>query len=208
MSDSSSSSYASRQRARDDDYRRQYEQWVATLPEDERHKLQAMGVDAPSLPGPSGGTLRDAATSSRARCEDEFNDEEEPDHDADCEPEAAEHSAPDSAPDAALSPCSHGPQPADGEHLHDILRRLVGELIGQDNSNLSVHCLALVTGLTYEGNSMTAIAEQHGVTRAAVSKRCVELTQALNLKPSRAMRSLKARHSYRRARNRHLRRQS
>ena len=203
---SDSSSYQSRQRARDDDYRRQYEQWVAMLPEDERRNLQAMGVDAPSLPGPSGGTLRDAATSSRARCEDEFNDDEdEADHDADHEPDAAEHSAPDSAPGAASSPCSNGPQPADGEHLHDVLRRLVGELIGLDNSNLSVHCLALVTGLTYEGNSMTAIAEQHGVTRAAVSKRCVELTQALNLKPSRAMRSLLARKSYRTARTLNLR---
>ena len=204
---SDSSSYQSRQRARDDDYRRQYEQWVASLPEDERRNLQAMGVDAPSLPGPSGGTLRDAATSSRARCEDEFNDDEEDeaDHDADDEPDAAEHSAPDSAPDAASSPCSNGLQPADGEHFHDVLRRLVGELIGLDNSNLSVHCLALVTGLTYEGNSMTAIAEQHGVTRAAVSKRCVELTQALNLKPSRAMRSLLARKSYRTARTLNLR---
>ena len=203
---SDSSSYQSRQRARDDDYRRQYEQWVASLPEDERRNLQAMGVDAPSLPGPSGGTLRDAATSSRARCEDEFkDDEDEADQDADHETEAAEHSAPDSAPDAASSPCSNGPQPADGEHLHDVLRRLVGELIGLDNSNLSVHCLALVTGLTYEGNSMTAIAEQHGVTRAAVSKRCVELTQALNLKPSRAMRSLLARKSYRTARTLNLR---
>jgi hypothetical protein len=201
---SDSSSYSSRQRARDDDYRRQYEQWVATLPEEERQKLEALGVDAPSLPGPSGGTLRDAATSSRARCEDEFNDEDESNEPPD-EPEAAEHSAPDSAPNAASSPCSNGPQPADGEHLHDILRRLVGELIGQDNSNLSVHCLALVTGLTYEGNSMTAIAEQHGVTRAAVSKRCVELTQALNLKPSRAMRSLLARKSYRTARTLNLR---
>jgi hypothetical protein len=178
----------------------------ATLPEDERKQLEALGVEAPSLPGPSGGTLRDAASSSRARCEDEFNDDEdEADHDADDEPEAAEHSAPDTAPDAASSPCSHGPQPADGEHLHDILRRLVGELLGQDNSNLSVHCLALVTGLTYEGNSMTAIAASHGVTRAAVSKRCVELTQALNLKPSRAMRSLLARRSYRTARTLNLR---
>ena len=36
---------------------------------------------------------------------------------------------------------------------------------------------------------VTDIAKRHGVTRAAVSKRCVELTRALNLKPSRAMRS-------------------
>ena len=194
---SDSSSYSSRQRARDDDYRRQYEQWVATLPEHERQKLEALGVDAPSLPGPSGGTLRDAATSSRARCEDEFNDDEDESNEPLDKPEAVQYPEPNSRPDH--------PQPADGEHLHDILRRLVGELIGQDNSNLSVHCLALVTGLTYEGNSMTAIAEQHGVTRAAVSKRCVELTQALNLKPSRAMRSLKARTSYRTARTLNLR---
>ena len=51
---------------------------------------------------------------------------------------------------------------------------------------------------------MTEIAKRHGVTRAAVSKRCVELTQALNLKPSRAMRSLLARQSYRKARLQHL----
>ncbi len=202
---SDSSSYSSRQRARDDDYRRQYEQWVATLPEHERQKLASLGVDAPSLPGPSGGTLRDAATSSRARCEDEFNDDEGESNDPPDEPEAVEHATLASTPDAASSPCSQAPLSADGEHLHDILRRLVGELLGQDNSNLSVHCLALVTGLTYEGNSMTTIAEQHGVTRAAVSKRCVELTQALNLKPSRAMRSLKARTSYRTARTLNLR---
>lgn len=200
---SDSSSYSSRQRARDDDYRRQYEQWVATLPEAERKRLEVLGVDAPSVPGPSGGTLRDAATSSRARCEDEFNDEEEAIHDT-------EHmlDEPESAMQLAPEPCPDAPQPTDGERLHDLLRRLVGELVGQNNARLSLECLALVTGLAYDGDSMTEIAKRHGVTRAAVSKRCVELTQALNLKPSRAMRSLKARHSYRRARNRHLRRQS
>jgi hypothetical protein len=62
----------------------------------------------------------------------------------------------------------------------------------------------LVTGLSYCGDSMTEIAKRHGVTRAAVSKRCVELTRALNLNPSRAMRSVSARQSYRRARLRHL----
>jgi hypothetical protein len=95
------------------------------------------------------------------------------------------------------------PEP-DPEFLHDLLRRLVGELIGQDNARLSLECLALVTGLAYCGDSMTDIAKRHGVTRAAVSKRCVELTRALNLKPSRAMRSVEARQSYRQARMRHL----
>jgi hypothetical protein len=95
----------------------------------------------------------------------------------------------------------------DPERLHDLLRRLVGELIGQDNARLSLECLALVTGLSYCGDSMTDIAKRHGVTRAAVSKRCVELSRALNLKPSRAMRSIPARQSYRRARLKHLRTQ-
>ena len=51
---------------------------------------------------------------------------------------------------------------------------------------------------------MTEIAKRHGITRAAVSKRCVELTLALDLMPSRAMRSLNARHSYRQSRLNHL----
>ena len=47
---------------------------------------------------------------------------------------------------------------------------------------------------------MTDIAKRHGISRAAVSKRCVELTELLNLRPSRAMRSLTARNTYRSAR--------
>lgn len=48
---------------------------------------------------------------------------------------------------------------------------------------------------------MTAIAQRHGVTRAAVSKRCVELTEKLGVMPSRAMRSLTARAAYAHARH-------
>jgi LysM repeat protein len=47
------------------------------------------------------------------------------------------------------------------------------------------------------GDSMSLIAKRYGVTRAAVSKRCVDITQRLNLPPSRAMRSLNARTTYR-----------
>lgn len=62
-------------------------------------------------------------------------------------------------------------------------------------------------GLNNGGDSMAEIARRHGVTRAAVSKRCVELTELLGLRPSRAMRSLTARESYRDARIRSLRQQ-
>jgi hypothetical protein len=52
---------------------------------------------------------------------------------------------------------------------------------------------------------MSDIAKRHGISRAAVSKRCVELTELLDLPPSRAMRSLTARKRYRDARLRSTR---
>ena len=64
----------------------------------------------------------------------------------------------------------------------------------------TAECIALVSGLNYSGASMTQIAAKHGITRAAVSKRCVELTELLGIRPSRAMRSLTARKRYRDAR--------
>lgn len=179
-----SSSYQSRQRDRDDDYRREYQQWISSLPPEERRRVKEMGLDKAYLPSGSGGATKDAAESSRARCEDSFEEPEE---------------------SSLIEPFSRHPQPADTEGLHDLLRRLVGEMVGQSNARLSLDCLALVTGLAYDGDSMTEIAKRHDVTRAAVSKRCVELTQSLNLKPSRAMRSLLARESYRKARINHLR---
>ena len=68
------------------------------------------------------------------------------------------------------------------------------------NARLTAECIALVSGLNYSGSSMTHIAGKHGITRAAVSKRCVELTELLGIRPSRAMRSLTARKRYRDAR--------
>lgn len=178
------SSYQSRQRDMDDDYRREYQQWISSLPPEERRRVKEMGLDKAYLPSGSGGATKDAAESSRARCEDSNEEPEE---------------------SSVIEPCSRHPQPADTEGLHDLLRRLVGEMVSQSNARLSLDCLALVTGLAYDGDSMTEIAKRHDVTRAAVSKRCVELTQSLNLKPSRAMRSLLARESYRKARIHHLR---
>jgi len=110
---------------------------------------------------------------------------------------------PADSPAARCAPDDLEPE-MEAETYHDILRRLVGELLAQDNTRLSLECLALATGLAYLGDSMTVIAKRHGVTRAAVSKRCVELTRALNLQPSRAMRSVAARRSYSAARHRHL----
>ena len=53
------SSYAARQHERDAAYRRDYDQWLASLPPEERKQLATLGLDAPSLPGASGGAHND-----------------------------------------------------------------------------------------------------------------------------------------------------
>jgi transposase-like protein len=70
-------------------------------------------------------------------------------------------------------------------------------VLSQPDRSLAVECLALSSGMSYLGDSMSEGARRHGVTRAAVSKRCVELTDKLGLPPSRAMRSRAAREAYR-----------
>ena len=81
-----------------------------------------------------------------------------------------------------------------------ILRHLVADIVAEDNTRLTIECLAIALGLrVYAGDSMTEIANRHGITRAAVSKRCVDITNRLNLQPSSAMRSKRARQTYRNA---------
>lgn len=93
---------------------------------------------------------------------------------------------------------------SDHEMLWSALRRLVALIESQDNIRLSIDCFSLVSGMHYEGESMADIARRHGVTRAAVSKRCVELTESLGIKPSVGMRRLTTRRRYeQRARNHH-----
>lgn len=83
------------------------------------------------------------------------------------------------------------------------LSRVVGRLISTANAQLSIEVLALVSGICYQGVSQTSIAANHGVTRAAVSKRCVELADDLGLPPSRSMKSENARRAYSKAQHHH-----
>ena len=109
-------------------------------------------------------------------------------------PIAAYDPEPEPEPEKALPVCE-----ADAEEVWAVLRRLIAELLADHNPSLAIECLALVSGLGYMGESMTGIAKRHKVTRAAVSKRCIRLTEQLDLLPSRAMKSLTARQSYRTA---------
>ena len=171
--------YSSRQSARDAAYQREYRAWVESLPAEERRELERQGLAEPCVQrhgtGPAGG---DAADSPLMRQGDD------PALLPDPEPEAAE---------------------PETEHVWDAVRRVLGEVICHDNARLTAECLALVSGLCYPGASMTEVARRHGITRAAVSKRCCELSELLQLRPSRAMRSLTARKRYRSARIRFTR---
>ena len=179
--------YTTRQMIRDAAYARDYEAWVAGMSPQERAALGNLGLDRPQIEhhnnGSGTGLMGDIAESSLASDTPDIIDQIEP-----------AHSDPTEQPG-----CTTPLMPIASDALWDVLRRLVGELLATPNRSLAVDCLALVSGLSYTGDSMTGIATRHGVTRAAVSKRCVELSEKLDLIPSRAMRALTARSAYRAA---------
>jgi hypothetical protein len=167
--------YTLRQDREDARYAKEYQAWIASLSPEERRKVASMGIDKPDLARSSNGVglSRDAAESYSAKCYDD-------------EPEQ----------DAAESESTT----INSDQIWDIMRRLIGELASDKNPGLTMDCATLVAGLAYQGNSMTDIAKRHGITRAAVSKRCIEMTDALKIKPYRAMRSGHARKAYQQAR--------
>lgn len=93
---------------------------------------------------------------------------------------------------------SERPRPESGALV--MVRRLVGLMLADTNPALGAECMALVTGIGYEGASMAEIARRHGCTRAAVSTRCVDLCEAFGIPPVRAMRPEKNRARCRNAR--------
>ncbi len=163
--------YAKRQTRKDEAHEREYRVWVASRPPEEQRSLAKLGLAEPLIEADGfGWGDTDPA---------EFSEASEPAV-LPLEDEAARLQLPAIENEAVL----------------DILRRLLGELLAERNARLSLECLALATGFSYLGGTMTGIARRHCVTRAAVSKRCVELIEKLNLEPSRAMRSLTARRAY------------
>ena len=177
--------YTSRQKARDAEYQREYKAWIKSLPPAERRKLEAQGLAEPDVAhhgnGPATG---DAADSPVMRIGDDpaLLPDPEPDPEPPPEPKLSQTHAPDT------------------DLIRDAVRRVLGEIICHGNSRLTAECIAIVTGLNFTGASMTEVARKHGVSRAAVSKRCVELTELLGLRPSRAMRPLTSRTASRAAR--------
>lgn len=173
-----SDDYSKKQKLRDAEYEREYRAWIDSLPPAERRKLEAQGLGAPCVAHHGNGSAKGDAADSPLMKEGD-------------DPALLPEPEPD-APSSSF----------DAETIHQAIRRVIAEILCHDNARLTAECVALVSGLVYSGDSMTDIAKRHGITRAAVSKRCVELTELLDLPPSRAMRSLTARKRYRAARNR------
>lgn len=167
--------YSSRQSAKDAQYERDYIAWVDSLPQKEREELERQGLAKPMVARHGNGA---------------------PDKDM------AESALASHTPDIAAL-VDHEPEENCGRHTRDatdILRHFVADLLSEGNTRLTVECLAVALGLSaYDGETMTDIAIRHGITRAAVSKRCVDITTRLNLQPSRAMRSTLARRIYKKA---------
>jgi hypothetical protein len=182
----SADDYAKKQAQRDAQYEREYQAWIKSMSPAERKEAEALGLLKPCLAKHGNGSaMGDAADSALMRIGDD------PALLVDADP----------LPPELLE--QHQPQPEpthDTEAIYCAIRRVVGEILCHDNARLTTECIALVSGLAYTGSSMTEIAQRHGISRAAVSKRCVELTELLDLPPSRAMRSLTARKRYRDAR--------
>jgi hypothetical protein len=170
-----SDDYAKKQTKRDAQYEREYEAWVKSMTLEERREAEKLGLLKPCLQRHGNGA---------------------PDHDMADSP-AASHT-----PDIAAL-VDHEDEVTEAHAMGsatEILRRLVADIVSEDNTRLTIDCLTIALGLrVYAGDSMTKVAKRHGITRAAVSKRCVDITERLKLPPSRAMRSEKARTIYQRS---------
>lgn len=154
--------YIARQAVLDREYQVQWKKWWDSLSPAERENLRAAGVTGPHV---------------------EANGVGAPELDLDRIADMAAEEAPPPAEPLDYS------DPRVVEIGCTLARVILGELVSASNKALAVECMALVTGIAYDGASQTEIAARHGVTRAAVSKRCVELADKLGLPPARAMKS-------------------
>jgi len=176
--DSTNTPYAQRAAERNQEYNGAFEDWLKSMSPEERKEAAALGITGAHIDSQGVGApeLDTSRIPDLSYMQDFHFDE------ADAGEGAAELSA------------------VIERQVNRQVRRIVVELLESKNARLTVECLALVTGIGYLGISETSIAGKFNVTRAAVSKRCVELCDKLGLPPSRSMKSEAARESYRESR--------
>lgn len=231
--------YAIAQELREQEYKEDYRQWIDSLSDKEREKMEAMGLDKPLVEARGVGSPELDESRIEEEGYDPFHIEEK---------EERRHSVSNFPPERAeLQECLRNmvaelfaaknpnltlgiicvalegdqtPRTVAQRHRKSMkwvneraiemrfrlgvvsredkraLRAVAGDIASQNKTKMSMEVLALVSGICYKGISETAIAKRHGVTRAAVSKRCVELCDRMGLPPSRAMKSEGARKIY------------
>jgi hypothetical protein len=175
-------SYADRQRTRDAAYTSAYREWVASLPPEDREKLDRAGIEKPDT----------ARTTSVGRT-DELH--------------LRLAAVPDASAgeDATAGAPPEDDRPRSRRDIADALASFCARIRAHPNPLLAFDAACFASGLMdVEGRSETELARRHGVTRAAFSKLVVQWTETFDLPPSRGMRSKKARRSYRNARLTHL----
>lgn len=90
-----------------------------------------------------------------------------------------------------------------------VVRQVLDHIIASPNARLEAECFRISSGLgMLDDITEASVARKHGLTRAAVSKRCVRLTKLVGMKPSQYMRSLKLRETYQKARIRSIKSRS
>ena len=117
-------------------YRREYAAWLATLTHAERVRVKAAGLAEPVRDEQGYGanfSERDLAETSLAATSSHPLDSIEP----------------------ACDQPSYQAQRTDAEEVWDVVRRLLGELLVQKNAKLALECLALASGVSFLGDSMT-----------------------------------------------------
>lgn len=170
------SKYADKQAAREAAYKDEFQKWNEAMTPEERKEAERLGVSNPHI-DPQGVGAPELDT--------------------------------DRIADFTYMPNFDFDSPEEEFNVAKTVERLslerlnhaLVEIMDSRNARLTVECLAFVSGIAFLGDSETEIAKKYGISRAAVSKRCVELTKKLNLLPSRGMKSEAAREAYRESRN-------
>jgi len=180
------------QAARDAEYSSAYQEWIASLPPDERAQLAAQGIAAPDTSRRTSTRQHDEALITRT-------ESSEPAPGADLVFTAPNAPAPGAPPIPKDSPS------VTATAAPDILAAFCARIRAHPNPLIVFDAACYASGLMgIEGLSEKALAERHGVTRAAFSKLVVQWSQTFGLPPSRGMRSKRARQSYRKARLNYL----
>jgi hypothetical protein len=168
------SDYAARQAARDREYAAAYDsaevhQWIESLDPTERERLEKEGLLQPLIQKAGNGCLlnQDLADSPLAAQK----------------PDVAESSQTDHQDDAGARA--------------DVLAAFCSRIRSAANPLLVFDAVCFATGvLALEGQSQTELAKRHGVSRAAFSKIATQWVRTFGIRPSRGMKSAKARKTY------------